>query len=69
MDRSHRIGQQREVNVHRILIEGTIESRIMELQREKKKLIGAAFDDKEMKNVSKLGKRELGFLFGLNALQ
>lgn len=67
-DRAHRIGQAREVFVHRILIEGTIESRIMELQQQKKDLVGAALDENGMKSVSKLGRKELGFLFGLNAL-
>ncbi|KAK6201549.1 SNF2 family N-terminal domain-containing protein [Scheffersomyces amazonensis] len=69
MDRAHRIGQEREVFVHRILITSTVESRIMELQEKKKMLISAALDEKGMKSVSRLGTRELGFLFGLNSLQ
>ncbi|KAI3403413.2 hypothetical protein KGF56_003834 [Candida oxycetoniae] len=68
MDRAHRIGQEREVYVHRILIANTVESRIMELQKRKKELIGDALDETEMKSISKLGRRELGFLFGLNQL-
>ena len=32
MGRAHRIGQTREVFVHRVLIAGTVENRIMELQ-------------------------------------
>lgn len=68
MDRAYRIGQQREVYVHRILIEGTVESRIMDLQDQKKDVIGAALDEKGMQGVSKLGRKELGFLFGLNNL-
>lgn len=67
-DRAHRIGQAREVYVHRILIEGTVESRIMELQDKKKELVGSALDENGMKSVSKLGRQELGFLFGLNRL-
>ncbi|EGW30685.1 uncharacterized protein SPAPADRAFT_142059 [Spathaspora passalidarum NRRL Y-27907] len=69
MDRAHRIGQEREVHVHRILIEGTVESRIMTLQERKKELIESALNEKDMKNVSRLGQRELGFLFGLNGLR
>lgn len=69
MDRAHRIGQQREVNVHRILISGTVEKRIMELQDLKKELVESALNEKEMKSVSRLGQRELGFLFGLNDLR
>ncbi|KAI5952058.1 hypothetical protein CANMA_005137 [Candida margitis] len=68
MDRAHRIGQEREVHVHRILVSNTVESRIMELQDNKKRLIGDALDENEMKSISRLGRRELGFLFGLNGL-
>lgn len=68
MDRAHRIGQQREVYVHRLLINGTIESRIMELQKYKKELVQNALDENGMKSVSQLGRQELGFLFGLNDL-
>lgn len=68
MDRAHRIGQQREVFIHRILINGTIESRIMELQKYKKEMVQNALDENGMKSVSKLGRQELGFLFGLNNL-
>ncbi|CAH2350480.1 hypothetical protein CLIB1423_01S11056 [[Candida] railenensis] len=67
-DRAHRIGQQREVFVHRLLIPDTVENRIMELQTQKKELIASAMNDEGMKNVSRLGRQELGFLFGLNSL-
>lgn len=69
MDRAHRIGQQREVHVHRILTSDSVEGRIMTLQNEKKELISGALDEHGMKSVSKLGRQELGFLFGLNALK
>ncbi|CAK9441077.1 uncharacterized protein LODBEIA_P49460 [Lodderomyces beijingensis] len=69
MDRAHRIGQQREVHVHRVLIANTVESRIVQLQEAKKELIGDALNENEMKSISKLGRRELGFLFGLNGLR
>ncbi|KAF4637235.1 hypothetical protein G7Y89_g851 [Cudoniella acicularis] len=36
IDRAHRIGQQRPVEVHRILVEGTVEDRIIELQEKKR---------------------------------
>ncbi|RCK58859.1 ATP-dependent helicase ULS1 [Candida viswanathii] len=68
MGRAHRIGQEREVHVHRVLIQGTVESRIMELQDHKKQLIGEALDEGQMKSISQLDRRELGFLFGLNSL-
>lgn len=68
MDRAHRIGQQREVHVYRILIQNTVESRIMELQEKKKELINAALDETGRQGISRLGRQELGFLFGLNRL-
>ncbi|CAH6721762.1 DNA repair protein Rad5p [[Candida] jaroonii] len=68
MGRAHRLGQQREVHVYRILIEDTVEDRIVKLQQQKKELIEAALDEKGIQSVSKLGRRELGFLFGLNGL-
>lgn len=68
MARAHRLGQQREVHVHRIIIEGTIEERIVKLQKQKKEIIDSALNETGISKVSKLGRRELGFLFGLNDL-
>jgi TATA-binding protein-associated factor len=36
MDRAHRIGQTRTVNVYRLITSDTIEEKMMELQRRKK---------------------------------
>lgn len=33
MDRAHRLGQKRVVNVHRLIMRGTIEEKVMSLQR------------------------------------
>lgn len=68
MDRTHRIGQHKEVYVHRLLIEDTVERRIIALQNEKKEIVSGALDEKGLKSVSQLGRQELGFLFGLNKL-
>lgn len=67
-DRVHRISQTREVFVHRLLIENTVEDRIMELQKEKEELVESALDPNARTNIGKLSRRELGFLFGLNGL-
>lgn len=67
-DRVHRISQTREVYVHRLLIAGTIEDRIMELQKEKEELVESALDPTARNKIGKLSRRELGFLFGLNGL-
>ncbi|KAL8690765.1 MAG: hypothetical protein Q9218_003858, partial [Villophora microphyllina] len=63
IDRAHRIGQQREVKVHRVLVEGTVEDRILELQEKKRKMIESALDEEGSRNVGRLDARELGYLF------
>lgn len=63
IDRAHRIGQMRPVQVHRILIENTVEDRIIALQEQKRKLIESALDEKASQNIGRLGTRELAFLF------
>lgn len=65
IDRAHRIGQQRPVKVHRILVKDTIEDRIMELQRNKREVVEGALDDSAQNNISSLGINDLRFLFGL----
>ncbi|OBA22322.1 hypothetical protein METBIDRAFT_77762 [Metschnikowia bicuspidata var. bicuspidata NRRL YB-4993] len=69
MDRAHRFGQERSVKVYRLLIRNSVEDRIMDLQERKKELIGSALDENALKSSSHLGRRELGYLFGLNSLQ
>lgn len=65
IDRAHRLGQQKPVEVHRILIAGTVEDRIIELQERKKKLVDAALSETASRDLGRLGVRELGFLFGV----
>lgn len=78
-DRCYRIGQRREVTVHRVLIgeEGvdheanpehvfTVEDRILQLQEKKRQLVENALDENAASQVSRLGVRELGYLFGVN---
>ncbi|RFU32429.1 hypothetical protein B7463_g3913, partial [Scytalidium lignicola] len=66
VDRAYRIGQQNPVEVHRILIEGTVEDRIIELQEKKRKLVDAALDEKAHKSLGRLDVRQLAFLFGVD---
>ena len=63
VDRAHRIGQIREVFVHRLLIENTVEDRIVTLQDQKRELISGALDEGGTMNVSRLDTRELAYLF------
>jgi SNF2 family DNA or RNA helicase len=45
IDRTHRIGQTRSVNVYRLVATGTIEEKVMALKEQKAKLFDAVMDD------------------------
>lgn len=63
IDRAHRIGQMKPVQVHRILVPDTVEDRILALQEKKRELIEGALDEKASQSIGRLGERELAFLF------
>lgn len=65
MDRAHRIGQLKPVFVYRLLIENTVEDRIMALQEQKRELVENALNEKVLENISRLGRRELRYLLGI----
>ncbi|KAI0018828.1 SNF2 family N-terminal domain-containing protein [Xylariomycetidae sp. FL0641] len=67
VDRAYRIGQQREVKVYRLLVEGTIEQRIADLQDQKKAIVEAALDEEAAVAIGRLSHTELGYLFGIGA--
>jgi SNF2 family DNA or RNA helicase len=67
VDRAHRIGQQRPVHVHRILVKGTVEDRIIDLQEQKRALVDAALDEGAHKSIGRLDVRQLRYLFGVNS--
>lgn len=66
IDRAHRIGQTRSVRVHRVLVENTVEDRIVALQEKKRELINTALDEKAGEGLGRLGLAELRYLFGLS---
>ena len=63
IDRAHRIGQQRPVVVHRLVVADTVEDRVLALQEKKRTLIEGALDENAQRNVGRLNNRDLGFLF------
>ncbi|MCJ1420542.1 hypothetical protein MMC32_006899 [Xylographa parallela] len=65
IDRAHRIGQRRPVQVHRILTPDTVEDRIIAMQESKRAVIEGALDENASASIGRLGTRELAFLFGV----
>jgi hypothetical protein len=62
MDRIHRLGQHRPVHAIKLVIEDSIESRIVQLQEKKSAMVDATLssDDSAM---GRLTPEDLGFLF------
>ncbi len=46
MDRVHRLGQTRETTVWRLVMEKTVEERVLDIQSEKRDLVNKAFREK-----------------------
>jgi SWI/SNF-related matrix-associated actin-dependent regulator of chromatin subfamily A3 len=53
VDRVHRLGQKKPTTVFRLVVKGSIEERVLEIQEDKRKLMGLAFAEK----VGKRGKK------------
>jgi SNF2 family DNA or RNA helicase len=66
VDRAHRMPQQREVFVHRVLVPKTVEDRICALQNKKREIIGAALDENASRDFTRLGVSELKYLLGMS---
>ncbi|EJW02834.1 hypothetical protein EDEG_02775 [Edhazardia aedis USNM 41457] len=62
MDRIHRIGQHRPIRINRIIIEDSIESRILKLQEKKKALFDSAVEC-DVSALQRLTEDDLLFLF------
>ncbi|KAF1922913.1 uncharacterized protein M421DRAFT_76792 [Didymella exigua CBS 183.55] len=65
IDRAHRMPQDREVTVHRVLVPETVEDRICEIQDRKREMIDTALDERSSKSLTRLNVRELRYLFGM----
>ncbi|GAB5588326.1 DNA repair protein rad16 [Umbelopsis nana] len=62
MDRIHRLGQYRPIKITRLIIENSIESRIVQLQEKKTALVESTIG-KDVDALSRLSEDDLRFLF------
>ncbi|KAJ1797106.1 DNA repair protein rad16 [Coemansia sp. RSA 2523] len=62
MDRIHRMGQYRPIKVTRIIIDNSIESRIVALQVKKQLLVSSTIG-RDKKSLDRLSEQDMGFLF------
>lgn len=66
MDRVHRIGQNKEVRIVRMIARDSIEQKVLELQERKKRLARAAFVGKDgSKGRREVGERDIQTLMSL----
>ena len=64
MDRIHRLGQYRPIKITRMVIENSIEARILELQEKKKALFESTIGQ-DQSSLSRLSEDDFRFLFVL----
>lgn len=57
VDRIHRLGQTKPTTVWRLVVEGSIEERVLEIQTEKRKLMMTAFQEKTSKRANQKAAR------------
>ncbi|KAF3768671.1 hypothetical protein M406DRAFT_81901 [Cryphonectria parasitica EP155] len=63
IDRAHRIGQRKPVKVYRILVKDTIEDRIVDIQDNKRRMVDAALDEGEFKQLGRMSLQDIQYLF------
>ncbi|KAG9306614.1 hypothetical protein G9A89_004811 [Geosiphon pyriformis] len=63
IDRVHRIGQDKPVEVHRVIIPDTIEKRILDLQEKKQQLASNVLGEGGTAPLGRLGLHDLMYLF------
>lgn len=66
-DRIYRVGQKRNVKVHKFLCQDTVESRIQDLQLKKMELANNVLTGAKRSNANKLTFDDLKLLFGLES--
>lgn len=62
VDRAHRIGQNKTVSVYRLVTEGSVEQKIMDLKAKKSKLVDALINENGL-STANLSKADLESLF------
>ncbi|ESK86005.1 snf2 family dna-dependent atpase [Moniliophthora roreri MCA 2997] len=65
-DRAHRIGQEKNVYIKRLVVENTIEERMLQLQEVKVGLAEAALGEGTGTKLHKLSMKDIKFLFAMN---
>lgn len=63
-DRTHRLGQTREVHVYRFVTEKTVEEALLRLQEQKRQLISASFH-KNREELRRINYQMLRSVFDL----
>ena len=63
IDRTHRIGQDKPVFIYKLITEGTVEQKIMDLQNRKRMLFNGALSESETGNAPPLTEEEIKWLF------
>ena len=64
-DRAHRIGQKKAVFVYKLVTEGTVEEKIIEMQETKQALADAVYSGKGGKKANAITSQELSDLLGI----
>merc|ERR1711893_106123 len=62
-DRIYRVGQKREVKIHRFVVEGSVEERILQLQEKKLNLANDVLTGAKRTGANKLSFDDLKMLF------
>lgn len=63
-DRAHRIGQEKQLHVYRLITRNTIEENILTLQEAKSRLAGQVVDEQQP-SLASLSKKGLRLLLGM----
>uniref|UniRef100_A0A0N4ZMK8 DNA repair and recombination protein RAD5B n=1 Tax=Parastrongyloides trichosuri TaxID=131310 RepID=A0A0N4ZMK8_PARTI len=63
-DRIYRIGQTKDVYIHKFVCKNTIENRVLDLQEKKRELSNQFLGENKAKNGNHLNNEDLAFLFG-----